>query len=697
MLAKCYWKMYTTDVSKLDNTDQDARITANTVLGAIKKSVEAAYNARKSRKSEPILEPHYKIVSIVHKMVMRGDLPAKEAASILAEQPFGVPVKDDDHFASFSEPEDWEEYIIGNLTKLADKDKSNWQHRIIMRHAGIVFNESTAQGEEEGDVVAAAKAAFNILTDSMLTKTMVMNVWKCEAERPGRHHVYTERYTRFVVRLLYIMSDRVNMEQLLKRIRKKGADFYHFLDLWQWCCHEFVKLSRKIYQIPEATEEVFKSMSIEEFDIITGRITDWAGSDGPYTAAFSCMRDVIDLKKLNGGLTRAGPIDDLINDCYSKIYQDVGDSLPGVEPAKLIEESKKAKETAEAEAPAEGDKGPSNPLQNLLQPAEGQDSLRTTPTPQESEKPETGTRARKTGIRRPDVLRKAEQAVMRSMEPKVGVAKSRLGSMSSKRGSQTPVAAASDDGSDEGADAQIQREAQEGGDTKMKDHESEGQDAMHGSDDESLHENDGDDESDLSDAPEGSDEEMPPGLMFPNLHRDEDATEASGDDADSENNGDEQGGDADDTDEVTVDDQAKGDTTIEVALDDQARGDTTIAEEDEEEEDEEEEEREEAEEEEADEEEAEEEEEEGVVVGEEEAEEEDEADDVAEHDGEDEHEDEEGHGEESEEGQEEDDEEEEGNQEHDEEDEEDDNDDTEMADVEEQADGVEMDAEMEGA
>ncbi len=48
-----------------------------------------------------------------------------------------------------------------------------------MRHARIIFDENS----EESSVVHAL-AAFGVLKESMLTKTMVMNVWKCDAERP---------------------------------------------------------------------------------------------------------------------------------------------------------------------------------------------------------------------------------------------------------------------------------------------------------------------------------------------------------------------------------------------------------------------------------------------------------------------------------------------------------------------------------
>lgn len=561
MLAKCYWKMYRTPEEDLDRKDMESRVKLETLLDALKNSVHVACNASRSRRSEPILEPHYKIVSILHKLVISGDLPSKDAAAMLSDLPFGVALDPEDHFASFSEPEDWEEYVILNLTKLRDKDKSNWQHRIIMRHASILFHDTSAY-ENDADATVAAKAAFQILRESMFTKTMVMNVWKCDAERPGRHHVYTTMYTQLMTKLLVIMQDRTNMEQLLRRLRKKGVDFYHFNDLWHTCCLAYIKLLRDTYNIPVPTDEVFKTMSSEEFEIVTDRITEWAAGDGPHTSTFSCMRDSIEIKKLNASLTRAGPIDDLINDCYSQIFAEVAPSLPGLDPAKIIEQRKEAKEATaprlEALEALEGTDGkPSNPLNGLLNPSEGHLSSRAaTPTPNDSEKPESGTRTRRPGIRRPEVLRKAEAAVMRSMEPKAGTTKSRVGSVSSKRGSQTPnVAMSEEEDTDEGPDAQVLREAEEGMNMDMKDVNSEAGDKAVTSDADSLG-NDGDDESDLSDAPEGYDEEMPIGLMFPHLQRADTASESSGEEADSESEGDET------VHDEAEEDEHEGDATI---------------------------------------------------------------------------------------------------------------------------------------
>ena len=569
MLAKCYWKMFNTPEDRLDSKDRKAKVTGTTVLDTLKKAIQVAYNARKSRSSEPILEPHYKIVSVLHKMVVRRDLSSSEAAAILSDQPFGIAVNPDDHFASFSEPEDWEEYIIRNLTKLKEKDKSNWHHRTIMRHAHILFDDSASQ--TGGETYVAAKAAFGVLRESMFTKTMVMNVWKCDAERPGRHHVYTEQYMRFMTKLLVIMGDHVNLELLLRRLRRKGADFYHFTELWQTCCTAYVNLLRKTYKIPDDMDEVFRTMSVEEFEIISERITEWAEGDVANVETFICMKDTIELKKLNATLMKASAIDDLIADSYSKLYRDISDSLPGPEPSKIIQERKEAKDaTPQPETGAEGDGKPPSALDALLNPSDPKDSTTRATTPMEAEKSEPAPRARKPGIRRPDIVRKAEQAVVRSLETTKPTTKGRLGSISSgKRGSQTPNIAASDAGSDdEGPDAQVRREAGENMDVDMDDAEggNDGEGKEHsdaGSLDESA------DESDLSDVPDDYDEEMPPGLRFPNLGRIEPRGETSGSEADSESEGDE-AVDAEEVEEAEEQEQVEGEEEEAAEVDEEA-------------------------------------------------------------------------------------------------------------------------------
>ncbi|KAI8154437.1 Histone transcription regulator 3 [Colletotrichum sp. SAR 10_70] len=573
MLTKCLWKMYQKPVDQLSEKNRQTRPSVDYLISALEHAVEVVAAVPKSRHSDPILEPHYKIVSIVHKLVIRNDLTWQEGADILSRQPFGMELGDD---ITMNDVEDWEEYVIRNLHHLRDKDKSNWQHRIIMRHARLLFDE-----DGESPELVQAKAAFNVLRESMFTKTMVMNVWKCDAERPGRHHVYTTQYIRFMVRLLVIMNDRVNLEMVLRRLRKKGADFYHFSDLWQHCCMAYVRLLRQGFQISQTLEDSFKSTSMEELEIMADRITEWAGGPATDIPAFNCLKETIELKKLNGGLMKAGALDDLINDCYAIIYQEIGPTLPGPEPHEVLEARARAR--AREEADGGGELKPQNSLGNLLNPQGSQDSVAMEESGDKTAAAPEAAPRRRVGVRRPDIIRKAEQAFARFGEtPKAAIApsKSRVGSVSSGRMGHTPTGDV-----DEGSDAEEHVEGAEGRedgeDVEMKDDTAveaeegeemdegeEGEEAEDGEEEApaqataassprgSIHDS-ADDESELSDVPDDWDEEPPPSMLFPNLRKSVDtAREASGDSTEEEEE-DEEGEEGEDEDEAEDEEVAK--------------------------------------------------------------------------------------------------------------------------------------------
>src|SRR5438876_11675336 len=73
LLGKCLWKMYTKVNDEFDEQAKRTRPTMATVINAFVKAIETVPKPRDSR-SEPILEPHYKLMSIAHKLVIRGDI-----------------------------------------------------------------------------------------------------------------------------------------------------------------------------------------------------------------------------------------------------------------------------------------------------------------------------------------------------------------------------------------------------------------------------------------------------------------------------------------------------------------------------------------------------------------------------------------------------------------------------------------------
>ena len=577
MIAKCLWKMYQKPVEELGEKNRRGRPSVQAVIKALEKTVEIVRMLPKPRHGQdPILEPHYKILSVINKLVTRGDLPVQEAADILQRQPF-APGRGEK--VTIENNEEWHEYMLRYMRHLRDKDKSNWQHRMIIRHARLLFDgpevvDEDDEAKKEASKEAACKA-FAVLRENMFTKTMVMNVWKCDAERPGRHHVYTERYIRYMARLLAVMNDRANLEAVLRRIRKKGVDFYHFNELWQHGVQIYLKMIRKAFNIPVTDEDPFKNVAPEDFEVVAEKMLEWVITpEAENHAALNAMKEAIELKKLNANLMKAGPIDDLINDCYSIIHHELLPERAASEAPQVGEVGSQAADGESPKKPSEGEEP--KPITLSILPALQEreraaaaaasgSSLRA-PSEQPDKMSEkqlsfngdVAHRGRKLGVRRPDVLRKAEQAVLRAAEgpPKPlstrGIL-SRKGSASSGSGKKDRTARGEGTGSDnEETDEDVPRHDDE--DIEMKDADEEGdnrprsrrsrrgggQDDTHMADDEheeeeeamssapgSVHDS-ADDESDLSDVPADYEDDIPPSLLFPNLRRSVDASAAAG-------------------------------------------------------------------------------------------------------------------------------------------------------------------------
>jgi hypothetical protein len=322
MSAKCGWKMWTANERDMDyNASIGALPPAGRVQPKWQEVVDSIVAAietlpgKKGRSGEPVLEPHYKLVSIAHKLYQRGAISHEKGAEILSHTSYSK---------SLAAPESanrWEPYVIAILRSLRSADKSSWHHRIISRSANVIFDERKD--------ASTAFGAKHELTQQMFTKTMAVQVWKPEHERPGRHFVYTTRYTRFFVNLLDLTGDKVNFEALAKRVRRKNADFFEHSKLWQDLCIRYLRMLRNLGQVSEGQEDAaFKSVNHEEFNILALRLEAWCQNPQTQHTVLDILRDAIELKRLNNGLMKPLQIDDLIGDTYALLYTTIVPTLP---------------------------------------------------------------------------------------------------------------------------------------------------------------------------------------------------------------------------------------------------------------------------------------------------------------------------------------------------------------------------------
>lgn len=80
MLGKVLWKMHRHGDSAIGN---GKRIGHQVVIEAFVRAIKSCPDKRDSRHpdKDPILEPHYKLVSVVHKLRLSGRISVWESAS----------------------------------------------------------------------------------------------------------------------------------------------------------------------------------------------------------------------------------------------------------------------------------------------------------------------------------------------------------------------------------------------------------------------------------------------------------------------------------------------------------------------------------------------------------------------------------------------------------------------------------------
>ncbi|KAG4437952.1 hypothetical protein IFR05_006576 [Cadophora sp. M221] len=397
MKGKCLWKAYRNANDEHDLRIQTTRPTMEATLNAFIQAIEHAPKNNSSSRSEPLLEPHYKLVSVVHKLVLMQSMSPQAGADLLQKQPLAP---DKGASVVVENAEEWQVYILKNLHHLRVTDKQHWNHRIVVRVAHILYDEANPNFD-------MANAARSELKDSIFTKTMHIQVWKSDAERPGRHCVYMERYVKFMVKLLVITNDKASLEMLVKRVRKKNNDFHRFDKVWADCCLAYVRLIRRQAEIPASIDDTFKSESHDDFENLSTRLDKWLEDPRIAQPIKDAFKEVNDLKKLNGTAMKSTPIDDLISDIWATLHIQIAKTLPDPDQGSLANAQLDGTGESAAGMPSMRHMGPMS-LNNLVMDMNG--TQIPVPVTFAGSEP---SRARKSGISRREVLKRAEQAYSR--------------------------------------------------------------------------------------------------------------------------------------------------------------------------------------------------------------------------------------------------------------------------------------------
>ncbi|SCU78876.1 LADA_0A08262g1_1 [Lachancea dasiensis] len=257
-----------------------------------------------SNAKEIVLEPHYFLVVSSFKMVLKNVIGPHTALSILHrdnsvfkqedsffldEGPHGVQTDID------SSREVFYRRILDLLRGLVAVDKMKWHHRPKYRIAKILY-------EQFYDTDGAIAEMDEIMFLKSSNKSLV-NIWKPEFERPGKHFIYTYQYVVFYLDLLFCRKDYISIALVAKKLKKFSAGMVNVNLASDRALKLFNQLVQERFEVNEkhATDKLLPGLSYTQFIQYSEEIFKTFEKSKHDTDFLETLTHALQLKKGNNG------------------------------------------------------------------------------------------------------------------------------------------------------------------------------------------------------------------------------------------------------------------------------------------------------------------------------------------------------------------------------------------------------------
>ncbi|GAV52378.1 hypothetical protein ZYGR_0AG03690 [Zygosaccharomyces rouxii] len=258
-----------------------------------------------SSNKDPIIEPHYSFINMCYKLVKNGTLSPHKALSLVSKDKNFFEEEEPFWKMDYSLAEDYQrkffyQKIVKLLNFLLSVDRKKWHHRPRYRIAKIYFEdfEDVDTAITEIEIVMSVKSAHKNL----------VNIWKPDFERPGKHFVYTYQYVMFYLDLLFCKNDFNSIGRVCKKIRRFGSGMAyvnkaieHALMLYTQCTRSKLQLNEK-----ESVEHLMPSLNYQVFLKVSEDLQNGFSEQNYSEELLSGLKIAYQLKKGNNGIAFDG-------------------------------------------------------------------------------------------------------------------------------------------------------------------------------------------------------------------------------------------------------------------------------------------------------------------------------------------------------------------------------------------------------
>ncbi|VEU21677.1 DEKNAAC102549 [Brettanomyces naardenensis] len=268
-------------------------------------SCKLANNA--SSRDDPIVEPHYLLLSVVFKYVVWKKLELPGALKILKQDSiFTVP-------ESVLTMEEFSNLVIDLLRKCISYDKKKWQHKPRYRISRIYLDQLK-------DIHSCKKEMDSIISLKPTVRSL-STIWKPENERAGKHFVYNFMYISFYVDLLDQSAEIYPLIQLIGKLRKLGSSMVNQIRTFDYAVAKACIMIKKIVGIPPGfLDDQITRMVYSEFVKYSKEFVKSVGCQEVFSSkektVFYFLSEIFGFRRMANGFAATGVIDE----CYHSLY-----------------------------------------------------------------------------------------------------------------------------------------------------------------------------------------------------------------------------------------------------------------------------------------------------------------------------------------------------------------------------------------
>lgn len=281
----------------LSKVQRKIKLDPTVVIETLLTSCEAATKANNG-----VIEPRYKLCSILFKYVQDHSISIEYAAKCLHEEFPAV-----DTTAIHSE-EDFIDTILKCLREIISQDKKRWQHKPRYRLAKILK-------DYKNDAEGALEEMSSMISPKSSGKSLVL-IWKPDFERPGKHFCYTYQYACFYMETSITTKNLSNLFFMMPKLKKSNSIMINTVGAWSILTSSVCQVVRDRCGIISEFTEFFIMYTIyykftAKMKFILDKITT-EGVPPPIKPYFCLNHDFVELKRMNTGFGPTALIDDTL-------------------------------------------------------------------------------------------------------------------------------------------------------------------------------------------------------------------------------------------------------------------------------------------------------------------------------------------------------------------------------------------------